>query len=223
MNKLLYSTFFLLCLATFANGQTRYHIAPNPASSSATVDVTDAPVDAEIVNLTSDTLRLHWVRNVISLTPGCQTAVCDAITCYARSVSSHDFKLFPNVTKPFLVHFYNNDAPCAGIVHVKVTNNNDAADSVNVVFLFNQSSGTVDLPAANVKLYPNPVTEYFSLENAENVAAIRVFTLDGREVLRFDANSSNVYSLVGQPAGNYVMALEDKNGQPFQALELKKQ
>ena len=223
MKKLLFTFFYALAFLSFASAQVRYTLTPNPASGTGTIDQADAEVDAEIHNLTGQTLQLHWVRNVISLTPGCETAVCDAVTCYSRTTSSHNFNLYGDTTRPFIVHFYNNGAPCAGIVHVKVTNNNDPADSVNVVFLFNQNSAVKDLPTPNVKLYPNPVTEYFSLEHAENVAVIRVFTIEGREVIRYNVTERNYYSLQGQAAGNYIIALEDKNGQAFQALELSKE
>jgi len=222
MKNLLYPTLFFLCFTSFAAAQIRYEITPNPASGSGTVDEPDVPVDAEIRNLTGDLLQLHWDRTVINLTPGCETAVCDAEVCASRATSSRNFKLQPNFIRPFIVHFYNNSAPCAGIIHVKVTNLNDPLDSVNVVFLFNQQTDVKDLPTANVVLYPNPVTDYFSLDNAEMVATIRMFSIDGREVARFEPNTSNLYSIQNQPVGNYVLALEDKNGHAFQALELKK-
>lgn len=215
MKKLLFTPLFILAFASLVSAQIRYTILPKTAVGFAPVEVDDASVDAKIHNLTSETLALHWERTIISLTPGCETAVCDAVLCYSRETESHNFNLLPNVLKPFLVHFYNNGAPCAGIVHVKVTNQNDPADSVNVVFLFNQSTAVQDLPAATVRLYPNPVTDFFSLEHAEHVAIIRVFTLDGREVSRFEAKQGELYSMQDQAAGNYVLALEDKNGRPF--------
>lgn len=222
MKKLLFTPILIFLLASLSNAQIRYTILPNPASGTGTLEEEDAVVSAKIHNLTAETLPLHWERHVISLTPGCETAVCDAVVCYSRETDSHNFNLLPNILKPFLVHFYNNGAPCEGIVHVKVTNQNDPADSVNVVFLFNQSTAAQDLPEPVVTLYPNPVTDFFALENAENASAIRVFTLDGREVARFDVEAGAFYPMHNQPAGNYVLALEDKNGRTFQALTLNK-
>lgn len=199
-------------------------IEPNPASATGTIDDIDVPTDAHITNLTNSIIHMKWERTVISLTPGCETAVCDPNTCWARFISTKNFDMDPNETGEMLVHFYNNSAPCAGIIHVKVTNRDNPADTTIAVYLFNQSSsGTNDLPKAEVKLFPNPVTDYFSLDFAAAVATIRVFALDGREVARFEANDTNVYSLQNQPAGNYILALEDKNGRAFQAMEVKKQ
>jgi Secretion system C-terminal sorting domain len=219
MKNLLSTLLFAFGICAMAQAQATFMISPSPASATGAVDQGDVPVDAHIVNLTAATLPLKWERQVINLTSGCETAVCDPNVCWARHISFRNFDLDPNATGDMLVHFYNNGAPCAGIVHVKVSNRDFPQDSIVGVYLFNQSSSAKDLPAANVKLFPNPVTEYFSLENAENVATIRVFSLDGREVARFENANQNVYYL-RQPAGNYVIALEDKNGQAFQALEI---
>jgi hypothetical protein len=128
----------------------------------------------------------------------------------------------PNEEGDMLVHFYGNGASCESIVHIKITNLDNPSDTTIAVYLLNQNTATKDLPEANVRVFPNPTIDFFSLENAENVALIRVFTLDGREVVRFDAAASTYYTLQNQPAGNYVIALSDKNNRTFQVLELKK-
>ncbi len=222
--KNLFLTFLVFSLTiTFANAQSAFLLTPQPASASAPVEQGDVPVDAHITNLTNSTLNMRWERRVIELSDSCETAVCDPNVCWSRSLDAMEFGMEPNTTGAMLVHFYNNGYPCAGIVHVKLTNLGNPADSLIGVYLFNQSSSLNELPAANVKLYPNPVTDFFSLQNAENVAAIRVFALDGRLMARFDArNSNNSYSIQNLPVGNYVISLEDKHGDTFQAMSLDK-
>ena len=127
------------------------------------------------------------------------------------------------------VHFYNHKADPApgqagsGIVHLKLTNLGNLSDTLTAVYIYNTLSGTQDFPAANVKLFPNPTTEFFTLANAEAVALMRLYTLDGREVARYIATANGTYSIANQPVGNYVLSFEDKNGQMFQALEIHKQ
>jgi len=223
MKNLLLTFLLFIGISALVEAQSAFSLYPVPASATGAVQEGDVPVDAHITNLTNSTLNIKWVRRVIEITPGCETAVCDPNVCWARFVDSLDFGMDPNTSGAMLVHYYNNGAPCAGIVHVKLTNMGNPSDTLVGVYLFNQSSSVKDLPAANVKLYPNPVTDFFSLENGENVAAIRVFALDGRIMTRFDARSSNnVYSLQNLPVGNYVISLEDKNGDTFQAMELHK-
>ena len=214
---------FILGTATVIDAQSVFALQPIPASDHAPDDQGDVPVEATIRNLSDNTIHLQWERRVIELTSTCETAVCDPNTCYGRGLNSMTFDMDPHLTAPMLVHFYNNGAPCAGIIHLKITNLDNPADSLIGIYMFNQSSGVKNLPIANIKLFPNPATDFFSLENTENVAAIRVFSLDGRQVARFDASTgNNIYSLQNQPTGNYILVMEDKNGDAFQAVELHK-
>jgi hypothetical protein len=223
MKKLLFTLLLLVSIASFGAAQSVFQLNPTPASNTGTIDQPDVPVDAHITNMTANTIHMKWERNVINLTPGCETAVCDPNICWARHVNTKNFDMDPNEVGQMLVHFYNNGAACEGIVHLRISNLDNPADTVIGIYLFNQASSTKDLPAANVKLFPNPVVDFFTLENAADVATVRVFALNGAEVATFNTNEHQVFSLIGQPAGNYVLALQDKNGQTFQAMQLKKQ
>ena len=77
--------------------------------------------------------------------------------------------------------------------------------------------------AARINLFPNPTVESFTLENAEMVAAVRIFSLDGRQVSRIEAEPSQVYSLASQPAGSYIVVMENKKGDVVKSLEIRKQ
>ena len=223
MKNLLLTFLLFIGITAVVNAQSAFLLEPVPASAFGTDDMPDVPVDAHISNISSTTAHLKWERSIIELTSTCQIAVCDPNVCWGKSLETMNFDLEPHAGGAMVVHFYDNGAFCAGIVHVKISNLDVPTDTITGVYLFNQSSSVKDLPAANVKLYPNPVTDFFSLENGENVAAIRVFALDGRVMTRFDAiTSNNVYSLQNLPVGNYVISLEDKNGETFQAMELHK-
>lgn len=222
MKNLLFTLLLLIAFGGVLNAQSVCEIQPLPASGTGGVHDNDVAVDAKITNLTDNTIHMKWERQVISLTPGCETAVCDPNICWFQTVSTKNFDMDPHEVGDMLVHFYNHDAPCSGIIHIKVSNLDNPADTTIAIYYFNASTGTQDLPAANVRLYPNPVSEYFSLDHAENVAAIRLFSLDGRELRFYNADDSNVYSFHNEAPGNYILSLEDKDGRLFQAIELKK-
>ncbi len=176
-----------------------------------------------ITNLTSAVLNLKWERRVISLTPGCETNINDPYIGWAPFVSMRNLDLMPNQVGPLNVNFFNNGAPCSGIIHLKISNLNNPADSLIGVYLFNQSSGGLDgQPEAQIKLFPNPASSFFSLEHGEKAAAIRVLSLEGREMLRFGNQGGKPFDIAQLPVGTYFVVLEDKNGTPFRALELQK-
>ncbi len=230
MKNLLFTLLFALGLFQMAKlgAQSAFHVYPNPNDTITTQDTYDSPAHGEIKNVSNNTISMKWERHIISLTPNIETAVCDPNTCWFPIVNSKTFELEPDSFGQMTVHFYNNayDPPPgqagSGIVHVKLTNLGNLADTLTAVYTYSTLSGTNDLPAPNVKLFPNPTTGYFTLTHAEEVAFMQLYTLDGRVVARFEHSPDNRYSIANQPVGNYVLSFEDKNGQLFQALEIHK-
>lgn len=231
MKNLLFTLFFALGVIQVANAQLQsaYHVYPNPSDTITTMDTYDSPAHGDIENISTDTVRVKWERQIISLSPNFETAVCDPVTCWFPAVNSKTFSLAPGAMGQLTVHFYNSQfdpppgAPGSGIVHLKLTNLDNAADSLTAVYTYNTLSATNDLPLPTVKLFPNPSKDYFILENAEEVASMRLYALDGREVARFQRSADNTYSIANQAVGTYVLSFEDKNGQMFQAVEIHKQ
>lgn len=206
-----------------AQAPSVFDLSPNPSDTVVTLDVLDAPAYARIKNLTADSIFIKWERHIIQLSPGVLSAICDPDRCWYVSTNSHTFGLAPDSSGQLTVHFVQQvEQASSGIVYLKLRNQQNAADSLTAIYTYSTLTGTGELPEAKVKLFPNPTTDFFTLENAEAVAAIRLFTLDGQELARFENKADNTYSLVNQLAGNYVLALEDKNGRLFQAVELIK-
>jgi hypothetical protein len=177
-----------------------------------------------ITNLTNQLQVIRWTRTVVSITPGCLSQVCDLNLCYTPPVSSRTFDLPPNEYGPIIMHFLNYDTilGAEAVIRLKMANENLPSDTVTVTFLFTSPlnrTGT-PLPAAVVRAYPNPATDGVWLANADEVHAVRVLSLDGREVARFTAAPDGYYSLSGQPAGTYLLVLEDAYRRAFQVLEV---
>lgn len=222
----LFTTLFLLAIcAGFASAQT-FSVSANEVWTIAPQNEPDVEGYFVITNVTGVPQTIKWERSVVNITTGCATKVCDINLCYLEGVNSKTFELGPGATGNIIMHFLNWDslANASGVINLKMSNVNNPADSTIVTFLFTSpSSSTHDgLANANVVLFPNPTTDYFRLEQADAVHRIRVFSLDSREVARFTATPGAQYSLAGQTAGTYILALEDANGRVFQALNLVK-
>jgi hypothetical protein len=229
MKNLLFTLLFTLGLFSSVGAQSAYHVHPNPSDTVTTMDTYDSPAHGEIKNVSNGTISVKWERHIIDTTAGITTAVCDPVTCWFPGVSSKIFELKKDSMGQLTVHFYNagfDPAPGqagSGIVHLKLTNMNNPADTLTAVYTYSTLTGTNELPVANVKLFPNPTTDFFTLTNGDEVASMRVFSIDGRVVARFEHSADNTYSIANLPVGNYVLSFEDKNGQLFQAVEIHKQ
>ncbi len=225
MKNLAFFLFAAILSVNFAAAQTTFSLTPIPSMVTGAPENFDSYAHGTIKNISSVRDSLRWTRTVIELPEGFTTAVCDPIQCYFPIVNTQDFALAPGESGPLDVHFYNNlETSGTGLVHVKVTNINVPNDMVTGIYVYNTTTGTKDpLPVANVRLFPNPTTEGFALDNATEVAGVRIFSLDGRQVAHLNPSADQCYSLANQPVGTYIVALLAQNGKIFQAVELHKQ
>ncbi len=227
MKNLLF-TLILLAFATApAFSQATFDLHPDTVSVVAELEADDVEAHNEITNLTSSQRQIAWVRTIISLNPGdAKTQVCDPIACYAPWVDSLAFPLGPDTTVLMIMHLLKDiDSSASAIIQLRIFDLADPTHPQYGLYIFNDAlSGTNEqMPAANVKLYPNPVVESFTLENDEAVSRIRVYTRDGRQVALFNPTPGQYYSLADQPTGTYLVGLEAKNGRFFQVIEVVKQ
>jgi len=217
----LFTAYFLPSIA--AQSLSTYTVYPNPSDTVTAPDITLATAFTEIKNLSSDSIFVKWVRTIIYLSPNVSSAVCDPDQCWFLTTQTNTFGLAGDSVGKIYVSFgHPENEVSSGIVHLYLNNVDQITDTLTAIYSFNTLSGTSNLPDAYVKLFPNPTTDYFRLENAEEAAIMRLYTLDGREVARFEKKADNTYSIANQPVGNYVLSFEDKNGQLFQAVEIHK-
>jgi hypothetical protein len=208
---------------SIAQAPAAYEVYPNPSDTVTALEIEISTAFAQIKNRSSDSTFIKWVRKVIYVSPGVVTAVCDPYRCWYTNTQTNSFGLAgDSIGKLYVSFLHPDNQASSGIVHLNLTNLNNAADTLTAIYTSSTLSGTIELPAANVQLFPNPTTDFFTLTHAEEVASMRLFTLDGREVTRFEHSSDNTYSIANQPVGNYVLSFEDKSGQLFQAVEILK-
>lgn len=228
--KSFFSAFFLtLCCVAVVSAQSpaSFRLDPNPVQKVVPLNNDDVEADAVIKDISGIEHTLHWKRTIISNPQNCLVQVCDLNYCYSATTDTASFVLPAGGQGPIIMHLLTPDgvATASAIIHLKFTNVANPADTLTTVWVYTASpSGTGEsLAAPGVRLYPNPASEYFALDNAADVQAVRVLTLDGRLMAYYNAVlPAQQFPLTGYPAGTYVVALEDKSGRVFQALEVNK-
>lgn len=211
------------CGQLFAQTVHAFEFTPDTVSVISPSNVTEAIAELEIKSLSATDLTLRWQREVISLTQSCATKVCDLNACYPEQTSTKQFVLSAGAEGLISVHLVNDhQVDAQAIVRLDMWDVNNPADTIPTFYLFNATAvGTQEpLPAANVKVFPNPTTDYFTLQNTNEVARVRLLDFHGREITVFNPNTNNTYSVAEQPAGNYLLVIEDNKGRAFQIVQL---
>jgi hypothetical protein len=227
MKKSLFLSAFLL-INSFAWSQSvpQFEFTPHDSVSTFPPATTIEPVaDLEIHSLAASDITVKWQRNVLQITSGCGSKVCDLNACYPESFSTKQFVLGAGIMGPISVHLVNNTGIlCQAIIRLDLWNIETPNDIVSGTYLFNMGSSGVDdgTPVAEAKIFPNPTADYFTLDQVDGLQRVRVLDLTGREVAAFNAATTPTFQIGNQPAGQYIVTLEDETGKIIAIAQLNK-
>lgn len=211
---------FAVAALSVISGYAQTTIEP-PTVYLNDIAATDGDVAAYsfVLNQTGDSTGYIWERNIIEITEGWLTAVCDVVTCHFPTVESSTFGLKADSLGTLDVHVYTNfvdpnGVDGAAIVEVTVTNLSDEDDVAVGTYYFNQALSTPERITNALKIYPNPVVSEFFIEGADDVQRVEIYDISGRlvkEVQSFGQGSINVDDLGN---GNYIVRMwNDSNKQ----------
>ena len=243
MNKyILFLIAICVTLSTSVIAQN-YTVTPIPASGSADLDdpmtnPDDVVAYAKITNNTSDTLFLRWERIMNDKPDSWETAVCDKNLCYFPWVATKDFFLAPNeADQDLLVHaspamepggipMYGAD-PGDAIVHLKVSNLNDPADTLIAIYNFSVTGSPIadltEVELAALKLYPNPASDFFKITETQEIKELAVYNILGRQVESFVVNGGNQeFDISNLPNGMYLVGMMDRDQETVKTVRLQK-
>lgn len=224
--KKLFSTLLLGGLLGTAVSAQNITLTPASVTTNPTPAETDVHGTLVLHNPAASAKTFKWERTVSSISPGGQTQVCDPNACYLPSVSSKQFTLAAGGNANMQVHFLNfSGVTGCATVSLKITEVGNDANTVTGTYLFNDCALVLsdeEALAANIRLFPNPTTDAFTLEGIDNVDVVRVFGMDGREVKQFQAQPNSSYSVAELTVGNYIIVLQDRAGKAVKSMELRK-
>ncbi len=240
MNKTLLTISFVLVFAAVLTAQS-FTITPIPTYAEANLqDASTYPGDvvahAEITNNTSETLDLRWIRTELVMPTGWASGVCDINYCYDTDVSRRDFQLPPNGKGILDVHAYpggipgsleNGAIPGEAIIHVRVSDKNNATDTLTGIFNFNVTGDPLvsvdEVELKKLSIFPNPTSDYFELSSLidNEIATVAVHNILGSQVSLYNA-SDRRFDVGDLPNGMYLISLQDKQDVILKTLRLQK-
>jgi hypothetical protein len=196
-----------------------------PATSLEVLgDETQVIAEGTIKNESTDSVTVRWKRNVIKLTDGWETAVCDKNLCYIPTVEEMELELAGGEESTFNIYVYPNGISGGeAIIELTATDINNPNNSITGRYEFNQNTtSTFAVKKTDIKIFPNPTTNYISLTEADEVDHIVIYNIVGRPVKMFDVNYGNRYNVIDLPTGMYLVRLMGRNDKTIKTVRLSK-
>lgn len=203
----------LFCLpALFA--QAQISITPNPVVVED-IDVTlwEAVAYSIVKNEADETKTFVWNRNVIAITDGWESAVCDINHCYGWGVNNEVFELAAGQEGALDVHVYPFNIEGGAVVQVTVSEQGNWDNTITGEYYFNESVSVAERLDERIRLFPNPADDFVYIDQAGKVAQFELYDLTGKQVVNKTTNGSNEISVSHLPTGTYVARMFDLNGE----------
>lgn len=168
-----------------------------------------------------------WEKTEVYLPDRWEIEICDKNNCWFPSVYSRSFDLAKNDTSILDVHVRTKGNPGdSAVVLVKVWNTADASllRSDLYVFLDNKYSSVESIKPGEVvtRIYPNPVTDIFTVLSTIKLKNIEVYSILGNKMRVFPYQEGGSYNIGDLSRGMYLVRLVGEDNQTVRTLRLDK-
>ena len=217
---------FLLIMPFLALAQTN-QLSVSSSLIRLVIDPVSSSTDAytTVTNTTSQPLNVVWTREIVSGSTAWQYQVCDKNSCWENSVISKTFNLAVGETARIDVKLLHGGVVQNGVTNLKLNVvGADANQALNtrIEWLKTAVKTSDYINAADLKLFPNPTTDYFQLNKYDGVNKVIMFNLMGKQVKSFDIADGKSFYVADFTSGMYLVRVLDKNDKIIKTVRLNK-
>jgi len=207
--------------------------APESPFGQGKTDDTDIKVDVDIINDLNSQQSLFWTIDRVSSSEPVpeewEFQVCDKNSCYIWGLeqcpSGNPAVFAPNETFTYNLHMNPHGVAGEGSFVFQITTaDGTILTSIPVSYDIDLVSGVTDtdLDVKQIKLYPNPTSDYIQITNDNNVSKVAFYNIVGKRLntsVHYTGKSHDVSSL---QKGIYLIRLFDDNDNVISVIRLNK-
>lgn len=225
VRSLLFS--ILVMFVTVASAQ--FTSSPAPVNISTQPSAGESITDVAFSKSGDSTYTIFWKleKNAATFDPAWELSVCDLNQCYLPFVNSCPPNK-PNMVSMnnfmFQLHFTTNGAAGSSVVGFKFFADKNFTQEVYSTNINISSSvtSTKDQNLANIKIFPNPVLDYFQVTNGYSVKKVMIYNIFGKEVKTLFHYNNAQHEVSDLRPGMYVVKLIDEKNKVIKSLKLNK-
>lgn len=230
MKTTLHFTLLLLCISFTAFGQLNVKQG-DVLESYGTTSETTTTLEITLEAGSTDVGQFLWEAQMSESMPEeWQFIICDTELCYAPGIlmcaESKPNIIAPGSEGSFKFDLVHNQAIGEGILQVRFFSAADHSETLLVADLYfdvsTASSIKDDVDSVTLNLYPNPTSDYFQIEQDDNVERVAVYSIVGREMFSYEHKVGQAYSVSELSNGYYMARLIGGNGETLKIIRFNK-
>ncbi len=222
MKKHVLSILLLSCILTGLSAQSIIFEDTIPVAYGFASD-DEVAIYISMTNNTAQTLDLRWERSLEDTPEPWDSWVCTVPgACGLPDTETLDFSMGPGEIGEFQYHFAPYNITGTGAVRIDIIENGSNELLQTLVITTDLTTvSTNEITAKNIKIFPNPSSDYFQLTDETVVDEIIIYNILGRQVKYFNEEKSQ-YFVGDLPKGIYLVELFDIDSDSSKTIKLKK-
>lgn len=203
---------------------------PTPAKMVVNKDSFDVKFTITYKSEFEDDTKIYWkiIKDTTTWKSSWYSYLCDNILCYDRNVDRSS----PSVPNTFSTGEYKWDfhiqpfgVEGGTIVQLVLYTDRNFTEEIYRTKIYvnvDPTSTQQTISANQIKVFPNPASEYFSITNQSNVDKIKVYNMFGAEVKSFFHYNNAQHQIDELRSGMYLLRMFDKNNKVVKTIKLNK-
>jgi len=188
----------------------------------------DLKTELELTNEGSEDVDFIWTVETLEAPEEWNFYVCDFVKCYGPGTATISIDAantsLSGETRNMQFHLQPNSTSGEGTYKLTLTNPNDPTEVLTTITLHYNGTlvNTKEENISKLAVYPNPVQDYFQLNNPESIASeVVLYDLLGKQIKSFDA-SANEFYIGDLSEGRYFARIFDDEGKSLKVLKIVK-
>jgi hypothetical protein len=224
--------FFTLILSLIFIGNISSQVGITPGSLSSTISEKEEHVyELKVTNNGTANAQVWWKINKSNLPLAWQVYMCDSRQCYTPSVDAtpqtKPNEIEPGKTQTWTLHLNPNEVVGSGKIFIQLFSDKTlktllAETDKEATIVADRSLSTSNFATSDIKVYPNPTDDFFTIKNDANIAKVMVYNIIGKEVESFKHYVGAVYNVSDYIRGIYIIKLVDAKGKTVRSIRLNK-
>lgn len=221
--RIYFTAFIFIVFTLNVSAQSKLSILPSSATVNVSPDSSETRIKIVVKNNGNKRARINWERINTMIPNSWNSFVSDANTIWSQVInkSPKSLDIAAKGIQTFELGVRPNGTTGMAQIEFIIKEEGNYTTAPSSRFIFQTKTATSETLGNNVRIFPNPVIDVFSIEG-DQLDKIVIYNMLGRLVKTLKIQEGAHFNISDLPEGLYVARILNNAGTPIKTIRLTK-